>query len=281
MKKEKVKSVVLAAVSLLVFGCIITAILISPSLGRIGSDAILTGGDIILLKPENDTGRLTSQSGYISSALSAGGYSVIPLKAGDTGIDALTPEMISWEQEQTLDIFSNPKFGGQSIVAPGSFGSYCFYIKNASDFSVTYSLTVTDDNEYKVPLQYRLRTAEKYLVGSETEWFTIGELVDKISYYNALNSNAQQPLYLDWMWKYEDGRDTEDTQLGNAAVTANVSYLLSMRVQIEQTSVPQTGGILDNFSFMLVCVGVSFMIIVVIIVKKIKEKKDEKSSQNI
>ena len=167
-------------------------------------------------------------------------------KNAGVGIDAIE-NGLSWTQLELLDIFSNPEFGGEKIIAPGTTGSYYFTVKNTADFAMKCALRFEDinDPESRVPMLYRLRSEDGYLLGDDTTWLTLEEI---INFDIPLNIDKSKDFILDWKWIYEDLTDIEtrdelDTMLGNKAYDLwqagkKLEYKLKLIILADQVEFP-------------------------------------------
>lgn len=109
-----------------------------------------------------------------------------------------------WGNERAR-IFSNPSYEYTSKIAPGSFNSYTFVIKNSNDFDVVVDFEMVEDNPYKVNMQYKLRSKGNYLVGDTNNYDDISKLQLKNI---KIKAHESIPYILDWKW-IDSERDTE------------------------------------------------------------------------
>jgi len=110
-------------------------------------------------------------------------------------------------QETKLDIFNNPKNGGQKIIAPNSHGSYSFAVHNNSNSgSLPYSLTLEAVNPDNIPIFVSLEKNGKEI--SSGKLLTELRIPDK-----PLSGNKTDMYTLNWRWITET--DEVDTNIGN------------------------------------------------------------------
>jgi len=135
----------------------------------------------------------------------------------------------SWDQLDRLDIFGGGADGRNDnafvkrAIIPGTVGEYNFVIKNDSDKSIKYNVTFTDENEYRIPMRYRLQSNNAYIVGGKDNWVTVNELMAQDLTLLPGSSN----LYtLEWKWA-ADVDDAADTAAGTSGMTYVLNISLS------------------------------------------------------
>lgn len=144
--------------------------------------------------------------------------------------DDFAPAQV-WAGLTAVDLFAEragnvgvQTIGGKNVIAPGSYGSYVFRIKNPESKPLEYTilLSETDANNPNLPMVYRLKRGSSgadYIDGSEWKsaeeialgWTTIS--AGTVSYYT-----------LDWKWdSSNNGVDTAiGTQTGSPAYILNI-----------------------------------------------------------
>ena len=101
-----------------------------------------------------------------------------------------------WDN-QDLRIFINPVYDNRNIIAPGSFNSYAFIIKNNNDFDITVDIAFSEVNYKNINMQYKLKNDGKYLLGSENSYEKIkGRKIEDIW----IPKEGQKQYTLDWKW---------------------------------------------------------------------------------
>lgn len=109
-----------------------------------------------------------------------------------------------YHNSNKLNIFSNPYYEFKNIIAPTSTNVYEFVVKNVNDFNITYSLKITEDNQYNINIKYRMKMNHKYVSGNEDTWVTYEDLQQQ----NLLLAANSKDLYeLEWKW-FESENDT-------------------------------------------------------------------------
>ena len=91
------------------------------------------------------------------------------------------------------------------MIAPRSYGSYKFVIKNISKENLSYDINFSDTMTNPVNMKYRLKIDNIYIRGNEDEYVSLSEL--KVSNISVL-SNSNNVFTLDWYWVDDDINDT-------------------------------------------------------------------------
>lgn len=124
-----------------------------------------------------------------------------------------------WDNKE-LRIFSNPAYEYKDIIAPGSFNSYAFVIRNNNDFEVIVDIMFEETNEENINMNYKIKNNGNYLIGSEDTYERINN--KKISQVK-LPAKSQKSYILDWKWIDSEN----DTQIG---IKADSIYKLSIQI---------------------------------------------------
>lgn len=133
---------------------------------------------------------------------------------------SITDGDLTWESTNKLNIFENPLYNYENLIAPLSSNSYQFVIKNSINGNVTYSLKFKETNQYNINMKYRLKKNGKYIAGNDKEWVTYSELS---TLSNNLKSSSKDSYVLDWKWFESDN----DTQVGSVEASYNLQISLS------------------------------------------------------
>ena len=81
---------------------------------------------------------------------------------------------------------------------------------------------------YNLKLKYRLKRNNSYIIGNKNSWVTAEQLITEFS---RLNSKTSDKYSLDWKWEYEDGKDAQDTYIGE---NMDDIYKLNISIYFEQ-----------------------------------------------
>ena len=141
-----------------------------------------------------------------------------------------------WSQLAELDIFANVDFDNQHIIAPYSQGEYSFTVQNTARFPLRCVMSFSEENEYSVPMEFRLRGDSGYISGSDSEWVSCAGLTDLTT---DLKNESSEEYMLEWRWQ-GDVDDERDTKLGIAAAEKDIHYIMNIAVTAEQTGEPIT-----------------------------------------
>ncbi len=147
-----------------------------------------------------------------------------------------------WSETNEVNIFANDEFGGRAIVAPYSKGSYSFSVENTArfpidcDFSFSIETNASEENEYIIPFEYRLKNNDGYIVGGDDEWVELSGL----DFLSKLNYESDNNYTLEWRWD-GDVDDERDTAIGIKAAQAaegygeSMEYILKISCSAEQS----------------------------------------------
>ncbi len=104
-----------------------------------------------------------------------------------------------------LNIFKNPIFDGEKIIAPRSSGEYRFCVENLVDGNLTYGIEFLDEMTNPINMKYKLKIDNIYIRGNEDEYVSIEELkVDDI----VVLEDSNNIYTLEWKWVDNDIADT-------------------------------------------------------------------------
>ena len=112
------------------------------------------------------------------------------------------------------------------VIAPGTDGSYTFDLKNTSKKSADYKVwveTSITSNITGMPLQTRMSGAKGWLLGSKHNWEDANKL-DGITTTETLDAGKTAQYKIYWQWPFEQGKDEEDTNVGNISVNQQFTY---------------------------------------------------------
>lgn len=218
----------------LLIGVMLTLMLLSPVLGR------LTQSDrnIIPLTYHGDR-----------EIFDKDGFSYIRANAEP---DMLTSdENAQWQVNTDVDLFktayANDKgeitvksLKDDKIIAPGTSNEYEFFIKNTGNISLSYTMlldSVFTLSNRDLPMQVRLRSGDRWILGSESSWL-YSESLSGIIETGTVDVNKYVVYTFEWQWPFEDGRDDalilndiNDTIIAEAAVNQDVTFKLSIETQ--------------------------------------------------
>lgn len=129
---------------------------------------------------------------------------------------------------QNLRIFNNSAFKYKNKIAPGTSNVYNFTVHNSSKMNVKYNIEMEEETSYNLKLKYRLKRNDSYIIGNNTSWVNAEQLITE---FNRLNSKTSDKYSLDWKWEYEEGKDVQDTNIGE---NMDDAYKLSISIYFEQ-----------------------------------------------
>ncbi len=167
-----------------------------------------------------------------------------------------TPEMLAsddqvrWETNTQVDLFKTAyaneqgvitveSADGKKVIAPGTSNDYEFSLKNTGNISLDYTMnlsSVFDFVDRKLPMEVRLRSGDRWILGGDDVWAQPEELTE-LRETGTLPVNRYVTYTFEWQWPFESGADDtllgdlNDTVLGNAAVEQEVTFQLDIAVQ--------------------------------------------------
>lgn len=121
---------------------------------------------------------------------------------------------------------------GESIIAPGTSGSFDLVIENKSEVDAEYAITLEEDKDYEIPLQYS--------VDGKNWTEDISTLsVEEV----ALDMDKDATVTVYWRWVFDAAvdktapttqNDANDTKLGVDAVTETLSVEITATINVTQ-----------------------------------------------
>lgn len=115
-----------------------------------------------------------------------------------------------WFESIPVDIFNDEK------IAPGTEGEHDVSVKNTSNYEMKYELSVYTSEGY-IPLEYRVKVEDEYVLGSEQEWLRVTALEGARRSQGSIPSGGKLDLTIEWRWPFESGSDELDTEIGASA----------------------------------------------------------------
>lgn len=136
-----------------------------------------------------------------------------------------------WTTETHTDIFHTFRYDN-NLLYPGSGSTYKFKVHNSGEKYDACSIKIEDKNEYKIPLEFKLKRNGEYIIGTETSWH-MSPMLDTGLY----KLRGTEEYELEWRWQYlnedESKREEDnkrDTSLGEAAYVSDKPYYLNITV---------------------------------------------------
>lgn len=314
-RKEKMKSGnekrELLFVLLFLFICVaLTSILLAERLSALAASE----SNIIALAPSEEkieaieaSGTLTKKSNYSKSE-------TVRAAAASTRMDGQSeisqgeaPEYQAgdgtgtWTTDTRVDLFrvqyeNDQKVvtvcgnDGDEVIAPGTENDYTFWLKNTSNGTADYEMSVEaymTSGEAEIPVKARMKNdGGDYLLGSEEQWDEVLAL-NGVSDKATLGANRYARYTLEWQWPFESGDDESDTALGNQtegkdiALTVVIKTVTSANTDLDLSEglsqpgrlgvLPKTGDETHIMFYLLLLAG-SGTLIVIMLVKRRREK---------
>ena len=127
----------------------------------------------------------------------------------------------TWQDQESINIFSDSTYVVKGKVAPESLGTYQFVVKNSTKYNVRYTVKFNETNDYHINMKYKLKKNNEYIIG---DWVTFVELAQTNI---RLNSGSNDTYYLEWKWF----GSYSDNSIGN---DINSKYGLSIDIRAVQ-----------------------------------------------
>lgn len=185
--------------------------------------------------------------------------------------------------EQQITVNSND---GDKLIAPGTSNSYVFKLSNTGNVALDYEVTVEaffSPAEVTIPVTARLSRYDGEWIVGDNENFADIPTLDGAQDSATLGAGRYTYYTLDWQWPFESGDDEYDTMLGNRAVDEDLTFTIVINTRAEYSGdADHEGGLVptgDNSyaSIMTAIVVGSCAMIIILLVLKIKEKKNGNS----
>lgn len=173
-------------------------------------------------------------------------------------------ENAQWQINTDVDLFKAAyandngeitveSLSGDKIIAPGTSNEYEFSLKNTGNISLNYTMlldSVFTLLNQDLPMQVRLRSGDRWILGSENSWAD-AESLSGIIESGTVDANKYVVYTFEWRWPFETDvddnlilNDLNDTVIAEAAVNQDVTFKLSIKTQSEVTpgAVPVNGN---------------------------------------
>lgn len=129
----------------------------------------------------------------------------------------------SWKQNKYIDIFTSNQYNTSEYIAPGDTGSYAFVVRNENTHAITFTISLSADNEHNFSLRYKLSDQTRYFIGGVGLW----EDIENITLRGMqLLPGASQVFVLEWWWD-PNLSDEDDTINGQQQNTYNIEITVT------------------------------------------------------
>ena len=140
----------------------------------------------------------------------------------------------------SLDIFDNPKLGGQKLVAPFSEGAYDFAVyNNSASEPLPYALDIEAVNPDNIPLVISLEKNGTYIFGGAG----IVNMLPLTAFHvpdSFLGGNGTDIYTVKWAWKTDS--DAADTAIGNVGTQLYTLIITAIGI-VDEIDTTQPGVI--------------------------------------
>jgi len=177
-------------------------------------------------------------------------------------------------KETQLDIFQDPKLGGQKLVHPFSEGSYTFAVHNsAKSAPLPYSLEITGTNPEDIPLVFNLTKNGEYVHGGAG--FANMVPFSELNFPELMLDGKRTDLYtIHWKWKTTS--DEIDTAIGNIG-TQTYTLVIKAVGSIPESAAPKTGDSAKLFVWFSLALASALLLFVLLFFKRRKEKRGDEN----
>ncbi len=179
--------------------------------------------------------------------------------------DMLTyDENTRWQINTDIDLFKTAyandngeitvtSLKGDKLIAPGTSNEYEFSIKNTGNISLDYTMlldSVFTLLDHDLPMHVRLRSGDRWILGSESSWVyykSLSEIIES----GTVDVNESVIYTFEWRWPFENDVDNDsvlndlnDTAIADAAVNQDVTFKLSIETAsvVTPDAVPVNGN---------------------------------------
>lgn len=105
-------------------------------------------------------------------------------------------------------------------IYPGLKGEYQFLMVNTGVLNLYYKLSFWEDNEYNIPIRYRVKKGKEYIAGGPNTWVEMSEM----KFDPERIEKGEEIVYtIEWQWVDYD--DAHDTKLGYEAIAKYVFHM--------------------------------------------------------
>lgn len=136
-----------------------------------------------------------------------------------------------WTTETHTDIFHTFRYDN-NLLYPGAGSTYKFKVYNSGEKYEACSIKIEDRNEYRIPLEFKLKRNSEYIIGSDDSWVE-SPVLDTGLY----KLRGTEEYELEWRWQYQDevevnraATDARDTSIGEKAYYTDEPYYLNITV---------------------------------------------------
>ncbi len=193
--------------------------------------------------------------------LSGDGETVQEGEGEDAPQMEIRDDQVRWETNTQVDLFkaayANDRgeitvksADGGKVIAPGTSNAYEFSLKNTGNVSLDFTMhldSVFSLENRELPMQVRLRSGDRWILGGEHTWARPDMLTDVIE-SGTMAVNQYVTYTFEWQWPYESGvndtllADLNDTVIGNTAAEQEAVFELTVEVASVVTPGVVPGG---------------------------------------
>ena len=127
---------------------------------------------------------------------------------------------VTWSDITEAKIFSSSMYEFGDKIAPESFNTYKFAVKNGTYYNLKYEIKFIESNPYNINMKYKLKKNDTYIVDHyvSADELNISDML--------LDARTSDTYYLEWKWI----SSSNDTEIGS---NLNSTYDLQIQVNAE------------------------------------------------
>lgn len=223
-----------------------------------------------------------------------------------------------WDNKKSINIFKTyftnddsdvviKSEDGDKVIAPGSYSSYTFNLKNTGNIAIDYEVFLNAFLEVsnkeisldKIPIVVRVKNYNgDYFLGDESNWISIDRITDFID-LGTLGVNNYAYYTFEWKWDFE-GDDKLDTYLGKNATIEDINLTIEISTKAKLSSKSnnlggisgenadgvlvfneqkEIGGTIRKIPFIILLI-LLLLVIILYIRQYLKNKKDNQVDSN-
>lgn len=134
-----------------------------------------------------------------------------------------------WSTETRANIFYTTRYNN-NLLYPGSENVYTFKVLNSGEKYTTCRLTIEDKNDYKLPMEFKLKKNGEYIIGTDDSWYSTPRLDTGMYKFRGIDEYE-----LEWRWQYlvdeeseRSERNSYETSIGERALKEDQPYYLNI-----------------------------------------------------
>jgi len=130
---------------------------------------------------------------------------------------------------------------GLKLIKPGATGDYTFTV--TSKYSYTFDFTFNDQNLKNIPLDYRIKVGDTYVLGSATAYQPYEDATRAFTWTSAtIAAGVKTPVVIEWQWEDNDKYAAYSQQLAENSTLNSSDINPTIKVDAQQDDDDGSGG---------------------------------------